>query len=105
MLGVMYEDGTGVPQDYAAALKWYSLAANQGYALAQNNLAMMYENGTGILQNNVVAHMWYNLASANGFEIAGIRRDEIAAKMTPADVSEAQRPARVCLALNYGDCD
>jgi len=31
-LGVMYNNGQGVPQDDKAALKWYSLAAEQGRA-------------------------------------------------------------------------
>ena len=31
-LGFMYINGEGVPQDYQEALKWYSLAAEQGHA-------------------------------------------------------------------------
>jgi TPR repeat protein len=29
-LGIMYDNGEGVPQDYAEAVKWYRLAAEQG---------------------------------------------------------------------------
>ncbi len=29
-LGVMYDHGQGVPQDYAEAVKWYRLAAERG---------------------------------------------------------------------------
>ena len=29
-LGLMYDNGQGVPQDYAEAVKWYRLAAEQG---------------------------------------------------------------------------
>ena len=104
-LGVKYEFGFGVPQDYAEALKWFRLAAGQVDAGAQNSLGVMYDNGNGVSQDYVGAHMWFNIASANGFEYAGKRRDEIAAKMTPPDISEAQRRARVCLASNYQDCD
>jgi TPR repeat protein len=32
-LGVMYENGQGVPQDYKTAVKWYRLAAEQGMPL------------------------------------------------------------------------
>ena len=32
-LGIMYENGEGVPQDYKEAVKWYRLAAEQGYAM------------------------------------------------------------------------
>ncbi len=31
-LGLMYDNGRGVPQDYAEAVKWYRKAAEQGYA-------------------------------------------------------------------------
>ncbi len=48
-LGVMYENGRGVPQDYAKALQWYRKAAEQGVALAQNNLGVMYRKGRGVL--------------------------------------------------------
>ena len=35
LLGSMYEEGKGVPQDYKIAVKWYTHAAEQGYARAQ----------------------------------------------------------------------
>ena len=41
-LGVAYEQGRGVPQDYAAAVSWYRRAAEQGNADAQLNLGFMY---------------------------------------------------------------
>ncbi len=31
-LGLMYENGQGIPQNYAEALKWYTKAAEQGLA-------------------------------------------------------------------------
>ncbi len=47
-LGLMYEDGTVVPQDYIEALKWFRLAADQGEACAQRNLGLMHDNGCGV---------------------------------------------------------
>ena len=47
-LGVMYEDGRGVPQDYTEAVKWWRLAADQGYDDAQDNLGVMYAHGNGV---------------------------------------------------------
>ena len=41
-LGVMYDEGKGVPQDYKEALKWFTKAAEQGNAQAQHNLGVMY---------------------------------------------------------------
>ena len=37
-LGLMYQDGQGVAQDDAEAVKWFRLAAEQGDADAQSNL-------------------------------------------------------------------
>ena len=102
---MIYANGDGVSLDYAEAVKWYRLAADQGYARAQFFLGIMYDEGNGVLQDYVEAHKWYNIASANGHENAGNLRDAIAAKMTPAGISEAQRRARVCLASHYQDCD
>lgn len=42
----------------------------------------------------VAAHMWFNLAAARGNRDAAVRRQEIAAEMTSAEVAEAQRQAR-----------
>ena len=44
-LGVMYANGLGVPEDDAEAMRWYRLAADQGHADAQVNLASMYFTG------------------------------------------------------------
>jgi TPR repeat protein len=107
-LGSMYESGVvGVPQDYTEAVKWYRLAADQGDAKAQFNLAQMYENGWGVPQDYITAHMWFNVSSANdgGRSSTTEKRSEIGALLTPADLSEAQRRARVCMASNYQDCD
>ena len=41
MLGSMYGEGQGVPQDDQEALKWYRKAAEQGHAGAQVNLGVM----------------------------------------------------------------
>ena len=38
LLGLMYVTGRGVPLNHKTAVKWYRLAAAQGYAPAQKNL-------------------------------------------------------------------
>jgi len=92
-LGVMYDNGQGVPQDYAAAVKWYRKAVAQGHATAQYNLGVMYDNGQGVPQDYVQAHKWFNLAATQGDKDAVKNRDIVASKMTPADVSKAQKLA------------
>jgi TPR repeat protein len=69
-LGIMYEKGQGVPQDYKSAVKWYRLAAEQGHADAQFNLGVMYANGQGVPQDNKTAVKWYRLAAEQGHALA-----------------------------------
>jgi uncharacterized protein len=65
-LGVLYDNGYGVVQDYSEAAKWYRLAAEQGYARAQYNLAGMYRLGQGVPQSYGDALAWYRLAADQG---------------------------------------
>ncbi len=51
LLGMMYDEGKGVPQDYKTAVKWFKLAAEQGKSSAQFNLGVMYANGRGVPQD------------------------------------------------------
>jgi uncharacterized protein len=98
-LGVMYRDGHGVALDYAQAAIWFRKAADQGDAVAQNNLGGIYYEGQGVLQDFVRAHMWFNLAASRAEdtetrEQAAKNSEILAAKMTPAQIAEAQRLAR-----------
>jgi len=98
-LANMYRDSQGVLQDHAEAVKWDRKAAEQGYALAQNNLGVMYRMGEGVPQDYVQAHMWFNLAASKspwpGLRTLAVKnRDIVAKKMTPAQISEAQKLAR-----------
>ncbi len=99
-LGLMYTNGLGVPQDDATAVSWYRKAAEQGFAEAQFNLGSMYYGGKGVPQDYVQAHMWFNLAAARfdasekNRDLAVKNRDQVAAKMTPAQIAEAQKLAR-----------
>jgi uncharacterized protein len=108
-LGVMYANGRGVPQDYAEAVTWFRRAAEQGNTNAQANLGVMYEAGHGVKQDLVRAHMWFNLATAGAAEdnskSALTGRNRVAAKMTPAELAQAQEMARKCEASQFKQCD
>ena len=92
-LGGMYLKGKGVLQDNREAMKWYRLAAEQGHNMAQNNLGGMYFEGKGAIQDLVQAHFWANLAVINGNANALKGREMIEARMTPEQISEANRLA------------
>ena len=97
-LGLMYDEGEGVPQDNGEAVKWYRKAAQQGNAKAQFNLALMYDEGRGVPQDYVAAYKWFNLAASRltgeTREAAVHNRESVAARMPPAQIAEAQRAAR-----------
>jgi TPR repeat protein len=97
-LGSRYDNGLGVPQDDAEAVRWYRLSAEQGVARAQVNLGVMYGNGEGVPQDDVEAHMWFNLAASRmtgeDRESADEARDFTAGLMNPTQIAEAQRLAR-----------
>jgi hypothetical protein len=78
--------------DYATAVRLIRPLADQGEADAQNILGLMYYNGQGVPRDYVIAHMWLSLVAAGGNVTAA--RDFIAAKMTPAQMAEAQKLAR-----------
>jgi TPR repeat protein len=94
-LGLIYDNGRGVPQDYAEAARWYLKAAKQGEAGAQFNLGLMYEYGHGVARNHVQAYRWVSLAASRA--VGNDRKDfadavvSIAKGMTSAQLAEARR--------------
>ncbi|ENT1825255.1 sel1 repeat family protein [Neisseria gonorrhoeae] len=65
-LGVMYENGQGVRQDYVQVVQWYRKASEQGDAQAQYNLGLMYYDGRGVRQDLALAQQWLGKACQNG---------------------------------------
>ncbi|MGH8274191.1 MAG: tetratricopeptide repeat protein [Gammaproteobacteria bacterium] len=76
-LGVMYDNGYGVPLDYANAREWFGKAAAQGYARAQYNLGLMYSDGKGVPRNTAQALYWWKKAAAGGDRSAQRKIDSI----------------------------
>ena len=50
-LGVVYDNGQGVDQNYKKAFEWYEKAAEQGHTEAQHNLGTVYATGQGVEKN------------------------------------------------------
>jgi len=92
-MGLLYERGKGVPQDYAESAKWYRLASEQGKADAQNYLGNMYSKGNGVSQDYAEAVTWYRKAAEQGKKAAqynlgkvyangeGVKKDYVKAYM------------------------
>ena len=63
-LGLLYELGEGVPENYVIADKWYFKAADQGQPDALYELSEMYKRGEGVPQSRIEAYKWCLLAQA-----------------------------------------
>ena len=66
ILGLIYDNGLGVPPDLARAATWYRKAAEQGHADAQNNLGLLYDSGLGVTLDHAKALNWYRKAAEQG---------------------------------------
>jgi hypothetical protein len=65
-LGVLYENGQGVAQDYAKAREWYEKSTAKDDARGMVGLASLYESGHGVTQDYVKAREWYEKSAAKG---------------------------------------
>jgi TPR repeat protein len=61
-IGMMYDKGQGVGQDYLAAVRWYTKASEKHLDQASLRLGEMYEGGIGVTKNLNTAIRWYKKA-------------------------------------------
>ena len=91
--------------DFATALKEWKPLAEEGNAVAQNNLGLMYHNGWGVPQDYKEAVYWYRLAVEQGYSIAqynlGLMYEK--GKGVPQDDKEAVRLYRLAAEQGYAD--
>ncbi len=101
-VAIAHEKGLGVPANPASAVDWYGRAADRGDALAQLNLGIMRAKGEGAPQDPVGAYKWFTLAS-NGifYDNEEAKRAEtktsriqLASKMSPPQIQQAEKQAR-----------
>jgi hypothetical protein len=65
-LGLLYEDGRGVKQNYAQAAYWYDKASKAGFTEAQNNLGVLYASGNGVKKDPKRAEKLFSEAAGQG---------------------------------------
>lgn len=53
-------------KDYAEAMRWYRIAANEGYALGEANIGFLYAKGFGVQQDFKESVRWYLMAAEHG---------------------------------------
>jgi hypothetical protein len=109
-VGVIYQRGTGVPEDPAEAARWFLMAAYQGDADAQFEVATMYETGNGLPRDLLEARRWYTntLAAARSRNQASLTekaRERLAALANVKQETLAYDGGRYVIARGAdGDC-
>jgi TPR repeat protein len=92
-IGVMYEQGLGVPVDYDRARHYYTIAMKAGGAAGMISLGRMYEQGHGVAVDYNQARRFYTLAKDAGdpfgATMLGIMREH--GEGAPVDYGEAMR--------------
>ena len=76
--------------DFATAAVAFRRAAEHGVRDSQYNLAVLYARGLGVSQDLVQSYLWFSTAAAQGDDEAGRKRDEVAGKLSPADLARAR---------------
>jgi TPR repeat protein len=90
-LGFCYETGKGAVRDYDLAGRNYALGAKQNFGMAEFRLGMLLEQGLGAAANPAHAQVLYTRAAAHGIEDAKKKSAELKAKLTPAQIEEADK--------------
>jgi TPR repeat protein len=93
-LGLRSAKGIGRPApDPLDASEWFRLAADQGFAESQFNLAVMYVNGDGVKRDLVEGYKWMTLAMKQGHQAATQQRPLVARQMAATEIQEGEKRA------------
>lgn len=84
-------EGALARRDYSGALELLTPLAKDGNTRAQVRLAEMYASGQGVRQNTIQSYIWYSLAARGGNTSAVAGRDRMAARLQPAEITQADK--------------
>jgi localization factor PodJL len=107
-LAVLYAENpaaNGKP-DFASAASWFRQGAEFGVRDSQYNLGVLYARGLGLTQDLAQSYAWFAAAAAQGDEDAAKKRDDVANKLSPADLAKAKslaasfKPRKIDAAVN-----
>ena len=74
-------------------MRWWRLAAAQGYSDAEYNLGVAYDNGTGVVKDIKEAANWFRLAADKGNPLAqySLGNMQLKGEAVPQDYLEAYK--------------
>ncbi|BCB20900.1 SEL1-like repeat protein [Bosea sp. ANAM02] len=92
-LAVLHAEGVSGKPDYAVATEWFRRAAELGVRDSQYNLAVLLGRGLGAPTDLAQSFVWFSVAARQGDEDAGRKRDEVAQRLKPDDLTSAKAVA------------
>jgi len=103
-LGLMHYEGWGIPQNYAEALRLFKVAAEKPHTQALLWLGDIYAEGKGVAKDYIEAYKYYDLATLQSKhgelelselyrDLSNKKRNDLALRMTPTQIAEAQKRA------------
>jgi TPR repeat protein len=108
-LGVISRRGTGakygIPQSDTEAMRWYRLAAAQGYTPAMNNMGFLYlTENKSVPTDSVIGYMWFYIAAEMKNSDA-IKNTKLLEKhLTKEQIQDAQIKANNCTKTKFKEC-
>jgi len=90
----MYDSGEGISENNSEAAKWYSMAANQGNSIAQNNLGALYFAGEGTKKNKIEAYKWFFISGELGNDDGRENSRYVSKSMDAGEIRKARTLGR-----------
>jgi len=94
-LAVLLAEGVNGAPDYEGAVGWFSRAAEYGVRDSQYNLAVLLARGLGATQDLSGSYTWFAIAAAQGDDDAGTKRDEVAGRLSEAELALAKAKVEI----------
>ena len=89
-VGVYLAQGIQGKPDYATAVSWFRKAAERNVRDSQYNLAILLARGLGTDRDFKASYIWFALAARDGDGDSAKKRDEIAAHLSSAELTDAK---------------
>ncbi len=102
LLGILYRNAEGTPQNLKQSVFWLRKAALQGDTDAQQLLGRMFYEGQGVLKSDISAYVWTTIANHNGNKDNLLKG--LVVNMTPEEIESGKRLAQQCLMSHYTAC-
>lgn len=104
LMGTAYDEGLGVVEDPAEAMRWFQRAAASGHTLAEHNIGNAYAAGRGVAVDAAAAVGWWLKAAAKGDAVPQLRLGEAYehGRGVARDLAAARRWYAAAAALGNG---